>query len=54
MCARIHEFGYKVHSIEGEERVVIGVVGRGRCHRLPRIPGSHAPGGEGGAHLGAL
>ncbi len=29
VCARIHEFGYKVHSIEGEERVVIGVVGVG-------------------------
>jgi 3-deoxy-7-phosphoheptulonate synthase len=27
--ARIEEFGYKVHSIEGEERVVIGVVGLG-------------------------
>ncbi len=27
--ARIEEFGYKVHSIEGEERVVIGVVGVG-------------------------
>ncbi len=26
---RIQEFGYKVHSIEGEERVVIGVVGVG-------------------------
>ena len=26
---RIREFGYKVHSIEGEERVVIGVVGMG-------------------------
>jgi 3-deoxy-7-phosphoheptulonate synthase len=26
---RIGEFGYKVHSIEGEERVVIGVVGVG-------------------------
>ncbi|MBV9269388.1 MAG: 3-deoxy-7-phosphoheptulonate synthase [Acidobacteriaceae bacterium] len=26
---RIQEFGYKVHSIEGEERVVIGVVGLG-------------------------
>ena len=33
VCERIHEFGYKVHSIEGEERVVIGVVGVGmsRC-----------------------
>ena len=27
--ARIEEFGYKVHSIEGEERIVIGVVGVG-------------------------
>src|ERR1700675_1397925 len=27
--ARIEEFGYKVHSIEGEERVVIGAVGQG-------------------------
>src|SRR5215831_12840652 len=26
---RIAEFGYRVHSIEGEERVVIGVVGVG-------------------------
>src|ERR1700704_6386826 len=29
VCERIHEFGYKVHSIEGGERVVIGVVGVG-------------------------
>jgi 3-deoxy-7-phosphoheptulonate synthase len=29
VCERIREFGYKVHSIEGEERVVIGVVGLG-------------------------
>ena len=29
VCERICEFGYKVHSIEGEERVVIGVVGIG-------------------------
>src|SRR5580704_10841271 len=27
--ARIEEFGYRVHSIEGEERVVIGAVGVG-------------------------
>jgi 3-deoxy-7-phosphoheptulonate synthase len=27
--ARVEEFGYKVHSIDGEERVVIGVVGTG-------------------------
>ena len=26
---RVEQFGYKVHSIEGEERVVIGVVGVG-------------------------
>src|ERR1700742_3707513 len=26
---RIRDFGYKVHSIQGEERVVIGVVGLG-------------------------
>jgi 3-deoxy-7-phosphoheptulonate synthase len=29
VCARIEEFGYKVHSIEGQERVVIGAVGVG-------------------------
>src|SRR5260370_17255914 len=29
VCERIREFGFKVHSIEGEERVVIGVVGVG-------------------------
>src|SRR5436305_9349504 len=29
VCERIGEFGYKVHRIEGEERVVIGVVGVG-------------------------
>jgi 3-deoxy-7-phosphoheptulonate synthase len=29
VCERIREFGYKVHSIEGEERCVIGAVGTG-------------------------
>src|ERR1700683_5854539 len=29
VCERIREFGYKVHSIAGEERVVIGAVGVG-------------------------
>ena len=29
VCERIRDFGYKVHSIEGEERVVIGAVGLG-------------------------
>ncbi|MBM3786522.1 MAG: 3-deoxy-7-phosphoheptulonate synthase [Acidobacteria bacterium] len=29
VCDRIREFGYKIHAIEGEERVVIGAVGVG-------------------------
>jgi 3-deoxy-7-phosphoheptulonate synthase len=29
VCDRIREFGYKVHSIQGEQRVVIGAVGVG-------------------------
>ena len=29
VCERIRDFGFKVHSIEGEERIVIGVVGAG-------------------------
>src|SRR6201988_2374764 len=29
VTAQVNHFGYKVHSIEGEERVVIGVVGGG-------------------------
>ncbi len=29
VCERIRQFGYKVHSIEGEERIVIGAVGVG-------------------------
>ena len=29
VCERIRELGYKIHAIEGEERVVIGVVGVG-------------------------
>jgi 3-deoxy-7-phosphoheptulonate synthase len=29
VCERIRDFGYKVHTIEGEERVVIGAVGVG-------------------------
>src|ERR1700687_874293 len=29
VCERIRDFGYKIHAIEGEERVVIGVVGMG-------------------------
>jgi 3-deoxy-7-phosphoheptulonate synthase len=29
VCERIRDFGYKVHSIQGDERVVIGAVGVG-------------------------
>jgi 3-deoxy-7-phosphoheptulonate synthase len=29
VCQRIRDFGYKIHAIEGEERVVIGAVGVG-------------------------
>jgi 3-deoxy-7-phosphoheptulonate synthase len=29
VCKQVEAFGYKVHSIQGEERVVIGVVGLG-------------------------
>ena len=29
VCERVRDFNYKVHSIEGEERVVIGIVGVG-------------------------
>ncbi len=29
VCQRVADFGYKIHSIEGEERVVIAVVGVG-------------------------
>ena len=36
VCERIREFGYKVHSIQGEERVVIGVIGVGDVSELPR------------------
>jgi len=29
VCARIREFGYRVHTIQGEQRVVIGAIGIG-------------------------
>jgi len=32
VCERIRDFGYKIHAIEGEERVVIGAVEIGRAH----------------------
>jgi len=43
VCDRIREFGYKVHTIQGEERVVIGAVGVGdvtEClEHLQAMPG---------------
>jgi 3-deoxy-7-phosphoheptulonate synthase len=43
VCAQIQEFGYKVHTIHGEERVVIGAVGVGdvtEClEHLQAMPG---------------
>ncbi len=33
VCERIRQFGYKVHSIKGDERVVIGAVGVGDLTR---------------------
>jgi 3-deoxy-7-phosphoheptulonate synthase len=43
VCERIQDLGYKVHSIEGEERVVIGAVGigdvSGCLERLEAMPG---------------
>ncbi len=54
VCERIREFGYKVHSIEGEERVRDR---RGRnvaTSPLPGVAGSDAVRGKGRAHLGAL
>src|SRR4051794_14410302 len=29
VCDRVRDFGYRIHTIEGEERVVIGIVGVG-------------------------
>jgi 3-deoxy-7-phosphoheptulonate synthase len=29
VCERVRDFKYKIHTIEGEERVVIGIVGVG-------------------------
>lgn len=46
VCERIKGFGYKVHSIEGEERVVIGAVGVGdttsAIEQLESTPGVEA------------
>ena len=48
VCERIREFGFRVHSIEGEERVVIGVVGAGGdvtgcLESLEATPGVEGP-----------
>ena len=41
ICQRLREFGYKAHPIHGEERVVIGAVGKtgkqAAGHGLDRI-----------------
>ena len=45
VTAIVKHYGYKVHSIEGEERVVIGVVGTGDVTAcLESLEGM--PGGE--------
>ncbi len=51
---QVEHFGYKVHSIEGEERVVIGVVGVGGRYGVHGVRQVHAAGGESGAHLRAV
>jgi 3-deoxy-7-phosphoheptulonate synthase len=41
ICERIQEFGYKVHSIEGDERVVIAAIGIGdTSHALESLGSS--------------
>jgi 3-deoxy-7-phosphoheptulonate synthase len=41
ICARIEEFGYKVHSIKGDERVVIAAIGIGdTSHALESLGSS--------------
>ncbi len=45
VCARIEHFGFRVHSIKGDERVVIGAVGRGDySHAIEQLEA--APGVE--------
>ena len=54
VCGRIEEFGYKIHSIEGEERVVIGVVGMGDVTACLESLEGNGGRREGGAHFRAL
>ena len=49
--ARIDEFGYKVHSIEGEERVVIGAVGVGDVTACLESLGGDAASGKSRSHF---
>src|ERR1700746_3457638 len=52
VCERIRDFGYRVHSIEGEERVVIGAVGVGDVtHCLESLEA--APGVESAVRISA-
>ena len=51
---RIEEFGYRVHSIAGEERVVIAAVGVGDVTRCLEIRWVQRRGGERGSHFSAL
>ena len=46
VVARIKEFGYQAHLIRGEERVVIGIVGKSERHRSELEALRSAPGVE--------
>ena len=52
VCGLLREFGYKVHSIEGEERVVIGAVGVGDVTACLELLES-APGVESAVRISA-
>jgi 3-deoxy-7-phosphoheptulonate synthase len=52
VCERIREFGFKVHSIQGEERVVIGAVGIGDVTLCLEMLEA-APGVEGAVRISA-
>ncbi len=54
VCERIRDFGYKIHSIEGEERVVIGAVGIGDVTACLESVEATPQSGESRAHFGAL
>jgi len=54
VTAQVNHFGYKVHSIEGEERVVIGVVGVGDVTACMESIEAMPQGGARGANQRAL